>query len=213
MQEISDFEFMEERQEIPIYSEFNVLPIAVSNKHSFTNCTSVNTETNDFERLAVNPPSSNVNIYPKPTQDSNYNLISHFLSTNADLITKKLNILKIFDSEVDKIGYLKYSNFGICNLSQLRAHKEGLLSVRYYTKILKVRDTASENHIKIYSTKLAKVFVFTPISVISPMLTDEFTKAMLTKSASMGALMNNDLFIIAPETKIQIQLKGGIHQW
>jgi len=197
VQELSDFEFMEERQEVEINDEFSILPIAVkNNKYQFTNCTMLLTEPNENLKLLERNPN---------TGESSYQKVVRFLNANKELLTKKLSFLKIFSNEIDKIGYHRYSNFGVCGVISSSSGNEGLISTKVYSNILK-RDKET----KVYSTKMAKVYVYSPISITAPLLEDEFTNKMISKS-NIVYILNH--IVTAPETKINIKLKGGIIQW
>ncbi len=195
VQEVSDFEYMEERQEVEINEDFTIAPIAIgSNKHEFTNCTSLFTESS----VRMNETKL-INI------DSSFKKVNKFLRTNHELASKKLTFYKVKEGELDKIGYYNYSNFGICRVNTFSNDIEGLYSTKYYTVI-----TKRDKEMKTYASKLTKIYVYSHIFILFPVITDEFTKNFIKRE---NIIYMADSFILHTLAKINIKLRGGIIQW
>jgi len=203
----------------------------------FTNCTNLNIEPNlsfkkrNIQRLNFGDILKE-GVYVKHYRD-NFNLdLTNFnnqLSLNENFIkkiflknNKKMSNLKLATlnlsrksndfKELAYINYLEFSNFGVCKLFAYKSDIEGFIEMGFQTQI----ENQEGKIKKIYSNLVSKIFIYKPLILSSPLISDFYTKELYKWSTF--DFSNNNIkipatFILAPGSSANIELNGGVDKW
>jgi len=246
VKEIKNISYLQERQEISNKKPFFILPIAnpkfEKDSHIiFTNCTNVNLEpTFSFKNQDINKynledliyesnskyaktyhqiKNSKYNKFPEISKSSkaNFNLSEKqkkdlFFAANKNLIRNKIKFLNDQEKQKENLEYLNYANFGVCKLYGFKNEKEGLIKLAFNTQI----ENYEGKIYKISSHLIAKIYIYLPLELTHPILSDSFTNELNIRSQISNNYdynKNTNLFLLAPGSSIKINLKGGIEKW
>ena len=223
VREVKDFSFLEGRQEIELGSEFFVNTIGlrsvnsqneISNvnflrENTFANCTGLllNTSLNSKDKNI-----RQINAAPSSDKSRVSNRVSEFLQENTALKQEFQKLLKLDrkNQNNEMLRYLEYINYGICDSRGFVAQNEGMIKMSMNTQILPKK--ASQTINKIVSSKITKIYVYSPITLISPKFEDIFTKELVAKGNVLDPQKLKN-FIMTVGSGIFIQFTGGIIPW
>lgn len=207
---------------------------------TFTNCTNLNLEpTLSFSNRNLNKMSFNEIIsesanlkHFQDTFDLSFNayLVSSpltekvkkdiFLTNNKKISGLKLVALGLNKNTEDTaeklyIEYLKYSNYGVCKLFAFKSGNEGLIRMGFLSNI-QLPDGKIQ---KINSNVISKIFIYSPLILSNPLITDSFTNELnMRTNVNFPNYYYDDsnspnLFVLAPGSGVSIYLSGGIAKW
>jgi hypothetical protein len=222
VKDVKDIDYLEERQEIQLGSDFYINPIALRSPYesadvsnyqfyqnfAFTNCTNLKMNTT----LSLKERSSNNTVLQQIKEDrlyysknSNYDSVRSFISSDENK-----NLFSLFKSTLskDQLTYLDYINYGICDSRGFKANNEGLIRLSFLSNIQSRRNGGLT---KILSTSKAKIFVYSSVSLASPKFDDIFTKELLNKGIS-DPLKHKNL-VVAVGSGVKAKFAGGIMPW
>lgn len=147
-----------------------------------------------------------------------------FFLANKKLMSKKIKFLQIQESLKDQenpnaskdinLEYLNYANFGVCKIFAFKSkkeinEKEGLVKLAFYSQIENEEGKLN----KISANLISKIFLFNPMKLSSPILSDGFTNELNMRTQISNNYEFNRQFILAPGSSMKINLKGGIEKW
>jgi len=243
VKDIKDINYFEERQEVLGDKPFIVSPVAgfeieiTKNLHEkpfiFTNCTNINLEPSisfknrniqrlDFHSLLHDSAigkfyleNFNLNLHSNFQSPLTENLIKIiFLKRNKKLIDLKLKSLGLNKNsenpnELEYIEYLKYANFGVCKLFIYKSDQEGIVEMGFST-LIEHQEGKVE---KTFSSLISKINIFKQLVISSPIISDQLTVELNSRSSfSLENRMSNS-FILAPGSGVNIKLSGGVDKW
>lgn len=222
VREVKDIDYLEERQEIPLGSDFYINPIALRSPYEaadvtnyqfyqnfpFTNCTNLKMNTT-LSIIDLTSNSSGLEQFKEDAlyyfKNSNYDSVRNFIASDENK-----NLFSLFKSTLsrDQLKYLDYINYGICDSRGFKGNNEGLIRLSFLSNI---QTRKSGGITKILSTSKAKIYVFSSVNLASPKFDDIFTKELLNKGIS-DPLKHKSL-VVAVSSGIKTKFSGGIMPW
>ena len=228
VREVKDFSYLEERQEIELGSEFFINTIGLKSvnpeydvskfnffkENTFTNCTNLNINTNLSQKDKSILRRSRISDESGESKISNYDEVYEFLAENSYLTKEIQKLLKLEgNSDNDEsLRYLKYINYGVCNSKGFVSNNEGMIKISMNAQYFTKKSTGGTSPTRVVSSNNSKIFVFSPMAMISPKFDDIFTKELLAK----GNVVDPNKFknyIVAVGSGLSIQFTGGIIPW